>query len=263
MIITATKYELSPRMSIAGTRGSYGIETINLSLSDDFDGLDVRLCFYPADGSTGVTVVYAGEPVTIPAELLSVAGWGRMTVVGSRNGVALITLATVLQVLDTPQPADAEPMPPTPSEIEQVYGYLQAAVETAQSVRHDADSGEFDGADGAPGRDGRDGLDGAPGRQIELQKSATHIQWRYVGDTEWTELISLDELVVAGGGDAVPIATISVAGKVKVGDGLSIDADGTLSVDCATAVERDNTKPVTSGAVYTEVGNIAVLLAAL
>lgn len=46
-----------------------------------------------------------------------------------------------------------------------------------------------------------------------------------------------------------------------IGDGLKLDAaTNTLSVDTAAAVEKDNTKPVTSAAVYTEVGNINALL---
>ena len=54
-----------------------------------------------------------------------------------------------------------------------------------------------------------------------------------------------------------------------VGLGLAASTDkldaetNTLSVDTAAAVEKDNTKPVTSAAVYTEVGNINALLATI
>lgn len=44
-----------------------------------------------------------------------------------------------------------------------------------------------------------------------------------------------------------------------LGDGLKV-VDGKLTVDTAQAVEQDNTRPVTSAAVFTEVGNIAELL---
>lgn len=64
-----------------------------------------------------------------------------------------------------------------------------------------------------------------------------------------------------GGGSAdVPIASETVAGIVRVGENLKISADGVLSVDTATAVEEDNTRPVTSAAVQTTVGNIEILL---
>lgn len=53
-------------------------------------------------------------------------------------------------------------------------------------------------------------------------------------------------------------------GGYNIGSGLKLDAEtNTLSVDTADAVEKDNTKPVTSAAVYTEVGNINALLATI
>lgn len=56
----------------------------------------------------------------------------------------------------------------------------------------------------------------------------------------------------------------SGGGGYQIGDGLKLDAEtNTLSVDTADAVEKDNTKPVTSAAVYTEVGNINALLATI
>lgn len=56
----------------------------------------------------------------------------------------------------------------------------------------------------------------------------------------------------------------SGGGGYNIGSGLKLDAaTNTLSVDTAAAVEKDNTKPVTSAAVYTEVGNINALLATI
>lgn len=50
----------------------------------------------------------------------------------------------------------------------------------------------------------------------------------------------------------------------QIGSGLTLDLNtNTLSVDTADAVEEDNTKPITSAAVFVEVGNIEALLAAL
>lgn len=63
--------------------------------------------------------------------------------------------------------------------------------------------------------------------------------------------------------DGVNPATADKLGVIKVGENLKITKDGVLSVDTADAVEQDNTKPVTSAAVHTEIGNIEVLLAAL
>lgn len=52
------------------------------------------------------------------------------------------------------------------------------------------------------------------------------------------------------------------AGSLEIGDGLKFFG-GKLVVDTADNVEQDNTKPVTSAAVYTEIGNIEALLAAI
>ena len=46
----------------------------------------------------------------------------------------------------------------------------------------------------------------------------------------------------------------------EIGDGLKLEGNK-LSVDTAAEVEQDNTKPVTSAAVYAQIGNIAALLA--
>ncbi len=57
-----------------------------------------------------------------------------------------------------------------------------------------------------------------------------------------------------------PTASADTLGIVKVGENLLISNDGKLSVDTANVVEQDNTKPITSAAVHTEVGNINALL---
>jgi hypothetical protein len=38
------------------------------------------------------------------------------------------------------------------------------------------------------------GGSGTDAREIQLQKSATHIQWRYEGETTWTDLVALSEI---------------------------------------------------------------------
>lgn len=55
-------------------------------------------------------------------------------------------------------------------------------------------------------------------------------------------------------------ATTTTLGGIIVGSDLLITEEGVLSVDKATMVEADNTRPITSAAVYAEVGNIQVLL---
>lgn len=66
-----------------------------------------------------------------------------------------------------------------------------------------------------------------------------------------------------GGTTEIPIATHDTIGGIKIGDNLRISGDGVLSVETATAVEADNTLPITSAAVNTTVGNIEILLATI
>lgn len=90
------------------------------------------------------------------------------------------------------------------------------------------------------------------------------VKTAYVGDDGSLILVMTDgqemNIGVISGGGTLPIASSDVLGGIKVGDSLKISADGVLSVDTAKAIEEDNTKPVTSAAVYTEVGNIEALL---
>ena len=63
--------------------------------------------------------------------------------------------------------------------------------------------------------------------------------------------------------EGVNPATTEKLGVVKVGNNLEITKDGVLSVTTTNDAEKDNTKPITSAGVYTQVGNIEILLAAL
>jgi hypothetical protein len=50
------------------------------------------------------------------------------------------------------------------------------------------------GTNGTNGTNGSDGADGIDGREIELQNNETAIQWRYVGDVSWTDLVLLTDI---------------------------------------------------------------------
>lgn len=57
---------------------------------------------------------------------------------------------------------------------------------------------------GEQGPPGADGADGADGKEVEFQVSATHIQWRYVGDATWVDLIALSAITGADGAPGAP-----------------------------------------------------------
>lgn len=49
-------------------------------------------------------------------------------------------------------------------------------------------------------------------------------------------------------------------GVVKIGENLEVDETGALNVLTTNDAEQDNTKPMTSAGVYTQLGNINILL---
>ena len=57
-----------------------------------------------------------------------------------------------------------------------------------------------DGINGVDGKDGADGKDGMNGKSIEVQRAATHIQWRYEGD-EWRNLVAIADIEGPAGQD--------------------------------------------------------------
>lgn len=80
--------------------------------------------------------------------------------------------------------------------------------------------------------------------------------------------VTLDEPTLPGvdfgdifihGGGATSWSELTGKPFETIGDNLKV-VNGALTVDTAPNVEQDNTKPITSAAVYTEVGNINALL---
>jgi serine protease Do len=63
--------------------------------------------------------------------------------------------------------------------------------------------------------DGIDGVDGSDGRESEFRVSDTHIQWRYVGDTAWNNLLSLTSIIGPQGpaGPAGPSGPAGASGS--------------------------------------------------
>ena len=91
-------------------------------------------------------------------------------------------------------------------------------------------------------------------------------QVRYYGDTPPTLNKKYPIFVPSSGMSQAFIITSGDTG-VEAGDSMNIDgvtlvktSDGIVKVNTADDVEQDNTLPITSAAVYTNVGNIEVLL---
>ena len=70
---------------------------------------------------------------------------------------------------------------------------------------------------------------------------------------------TLGQTVVVGGTVLRPATPLTLGGVI-VGEDLQITQSGVLSVIKADKAEQDNTRPITSAAVYMEIGNIDALL---
>lgn len=100
------------------------------------------------------------------------------------------------------------------------------------------------------GEDGEDGEDGTDGREVELQKSATHVQWRYVGDTTWTDIVPLSEITGvngAPGADGNGTAYYGQIGRQASGT-VDVSASGTYyPIDLVGTLDADNSYGLIEG----------------
>lgn len=97
---------------------------------------------------------------------------------------------------------------------------------------------------------------GTNGKEVEFQKNATHIQWRYVGDLSWADLISLSEITGPQGiegqagaqglkgdtgaiGPQGPKGDTGVVSTLTIGNGLS---GSSFDGNSAVTIARDNSK---------------------
>ena len=84
------------------------------------------------------------------------------------------------------------------------------------------------GPKGDTGDIGPAGADGAPGLPPEHEWQGTALRFKEPAGS-WGQAVDLRG--PAGSSATVPIATTSTAGKVKVGSGITIAPDGTISID--------------------------------
>lgn len=106
---------------------------------------------------------------------------------------------------------------------------------------------------GPAGLDGPQGKKGADGRDVELQKSSTHIQWKYTTEASsaWRDLVALADITGPSGGieGSIPVKDKSIrryqlpglgvdGWVVADGDGVDATKSGTLTtVTCPEDVQ--------------------------
>jgi hypothetical protein len=75
---------------------------------------------------------------------------------------------------------------------------------------------------------------GTDGREVELQASATHVQWRYAGSTAWSNLVPLSEIRGPQGPTTITVGTVttgaagSSASVTNSGSGSDLVLDFTI-----------------------------------
>lgn len=166
-------------MFVAGTKNSYGFETLEFEFSPEWDGLEKTVTFYPADEEASpVALLIEGEVVPIPQEVMAHAGRASFTVSGYGNGRALVSVNGYLDVIDANDPASDLAKAPTKDYLSSLLETAQNAVDIAQSVRDDADNGVFSSSGGgAP-------AGGTKGQFLAKKSNADH-------DTEWVSPVTL------------------------------------------------------------------------
>ena len=90
-VINANRYSVSPAVIDAGTKGSYGNDYLRLALSSDWDGLAVKISFYPIRNPP-VVVVCGDDDVLIPSEIYSFAGCHMAVISGENTGRVMISM---------------------------------------------------------------------------------------------------------------------------------------------------------------------------
>ncbi len=188
--LEVNKVSLNVRGRELLTSGSQKIYTCQFVFSSDWDGID-KTAVFQAKGVSISIPLGAENRCDIPWEVLENPGNLFAGVYGTRNNE--IVMPTVMVRLGIIQkgaaPGQATQNPPTDVYAE-ILSRANTALETANAIRQEADSGAFHGE---PGPAGPRGADGPPGKSPVI--GADGYWYVFVGD----EYVKTDTFA---GGDA-------------------------------------------------------------
>lgn len=196
--VEVTDYSVKPDKIKLGTSGSYGNEKIQFSFGSLWNNLSKKAIFIPSRSSPIYSVIPESGVIDVPHEATAKSGLYKFVICGYSEDRVIKSASGIYEVEAVPSDSSIETTDPTPTEIQQIYSYMQQAVLAASSVVTRADNGEFngsDGIDGTNGINGTNGIDGAKGDkgdkgdEIQLQvTNGKELQWKYSADTTWNDL---------------------------------------------------------------------------
>lgn len=163
-VLTVMKNVLTLRERETLTSSSVNIYRVRFSFSADWDGLDKIAVFQTGEGSWSMLLNETNECI-IPWEALKKPSLNLLCgVYGTREGnIVLPTIWSSLgQIICGATPGE-DVQPPTPDIYQQMMAAVRNAVDTAQSVRDEADNGLFIGPQGLQGEQGPQGPQGEQG----------------------------------------------------------------------------------------------------
>lgn len=141
-------------------RGTVG-EKISITFDEFWQGYNKTIVFKRVENSCVEPIVMAvfnmTEEITIPWEILAESGSFKIGAYGTTETETLPTLwSEEIKIEYGTDTYGEAPQPPTPNVYDEILTVSKNAVDTANSVRADADNGKFDGEKGEKGDKGDD-----------------------------------------------------------------------------------------------------------
>lgn len=120
--------------------GEMGHDAVSLDLDTEWDGLSVAVTF--GEGDKAVTLAWAGEPVTIPAQCVAEPGRLAVAVAGYAGGGTVRVLTErderIMRVVPAGDSQGAEAVPDTPDMLGQLVEARDEAAAAAEEAREAA-----------------------------------------------------------------------------------------------------------------------------
>ena len=159
--ILVNAYRIAPDRIMAGTAGSYGLERMALTFSEEWKDVAKTVTFYPPKSRPVSVVLADGDEFDIPPEATAKSGEISFTVLGYRDGKRIFSVTGEMLVLATQNKEGVPSEEPTPSEKEQILGYVQ-------DVKDMIEAGKIKGEDGYTPIKGVDYFDGKDGTSVAI-----------------------------------------------------------------------------------------------